>query len=358
MQTLPYEFDAESTAMKSMIFHGQAIEIDDDMPSPEPRPSSSSSAALSPDPTVLEESPAGEMVTPPHHLFGPNIKAQVMSPTGPWPRYEDMCDSQPEDMSTPEIYRQEKAAEDLKLDQYLADLKKPAGEVAQVREPSGDVNDDEIPIVTRREQWGTDAKSLAADAGEEPDADYDPTTPDANDAAPSMESLPKAKAKSNSETAAKAKAKATATAKAKAKARAKARREELREEKKAAKEARIKETKARAKRVCTVRPGASAESSPPEDEHVPGEIPSSSEPSKPVDEVQPMEVDAECNQGEGKSEEKARGKGESFAGRYMPQAELKATKYQAIRDTFVQSLSARLQPQYKFQDKGLLVSQF
>ena len=71
-----------------------------------------------------------------------------------------------------------------------------------------------------------------------------------------------------------------------------------------------------------------------------------------------MEVDAECNKGNGKEkkdekiEEKARGKGESFAGRYMPQSELKATKYQAIRDTFVQSLSARLQPQYKFQDKG------
>ena len=358
VQTLPYEFDAESTTTKGMILHGDAAIVieDDDLPSPGPRPSSSSSAALSPNPTVLEGSPAGEMATPPH-LFGPNIKSQVMSPTGPWPRYEDMCDAQPEDMSTPEIYRQEKAAEDLKWDQYLTDLK-PAGEAAQVCEPSGGANDDEIPIVTRREQWGTDAKSLAADAAEDPDADYDPTKPEANDAAPAV--APKAKAKAKSRNGkAKAKAKSTATAKAKAvaKAKAKARREELKEEKKAAKEAKIKETKARAKRLCTVRPGASAESSPPEDDHVPGEIPSSLEPGKPADEVQPMEVDAECNQGEGKKEEKdvtekARGKGESFAGRYMPQSELKATKYRAIRDTFVQSLSARLQPMYKFQDMG------
>ena len=196
---------------------------------------------------------------------------------------------------------------------------------------------------------------------------------------------PRARAKAKCKSSAAAKAKARATAKAKSAARRSAKAEE--------KERKEKETKRRAKRTCEVRPSsisaASSADNPEIEEGQGASAPVHCAPTEHVadskrqrtskastistdkaegnmaDKDQEMEnagteqevekADNDPEKGKSRVSDKIKAEG-TFARRYVPDSEVKATKYRAIRDVFLLKLAPCLKGQSKFQDTVLVDS--
>ena len=204
----------------------------------------------------------------------------------------------------------------------------------------------EAPVVTRREQLGSDDRSL--DANEDQDADFQADAAGEGDLAEGSEPRKKPSA---------AKAKAQAKAKAKAKGRSKP---------KAKSEPKLfcKQETARKRKA-----GKSNEANKHSDSHD-LEKPQP-EDSQPLEEGNAVEKKPEGDDGEklGTSKEvealeagakkKPRKSREprqpgapltTFAARYMPQGEVSAIKFTAIRDVFMEFVAPKLKGQTKFQD--------
>lgn len=223
---------------------------------------------------------------------------------------------------------------------------------------------EQVPIVSRREQLGTDDAALEkAAVGEEKDEaeDYVPDTPGPADR---LEGSLPPKAKP-----ARSKPKAKSTPKARAKAKAKAKAKASATEKKRKADEKLEMNKERAKRQCKTKPAAPAESAesetsaPPQLEN--GGLDNMDVESKAPEreENEPAEVEkqhskkasrarkaseAEASNGEPKQPKDPN----TFASRYMPEDEGKAARFRAIRDVFVQQVAGRLKSQSRFQDRG------
>ena len=337
METLPFEFGAHESAVKSLALHGDVFFIPDDSDGDDGKdPAAAPSACPVPDNQLGDETlyPNGD----PGMLDKPSADVpESKSPCGEC----ELCtekETEPKDM---------------------------------------DLDSAEIPIVSRKSQRGVDTSGEGGGEDEVEDQDYDADKPqDSEVVEADKPQKPKSKAKSS----AKPKPRSKASAKAKAKAKAKTSAAEKKRTKKEEKEAKDAENKRRAKRQCVVRPTADQsekEEEQKEDDAVvdnnelkdedmskaddakqPGKV-----KGKNVEKKEKVEKQKVVKKGDGKGKaEKKDGKNKdekddakdevlTFARRYMPESETKATKFRAIRDVFMESLSSRLNSQSRFQDK-------
>ena len=211
---------------------------------------------------------------------------------------------------------------------------------------------EEVPLVSRREQLGTDDIALEKAALDEENEDYMPDTDTPGPADRLEGPLPSKSQSAKCKAVAKPKAKSNCKTKAKAKASAK--------EKKRKAEEKLEMNKERAKRQCKTKPAVPAETpklaeknapEPPQlDENaVEGKAPEGEENEKqPV--KKPSRArrtsEAEASNGEPKQSKDPN----TFASRYMPEDEGKAARFRAIRDVFVEQVAGKLKSQSRFQD--------
>lgn len=231
--------------------------------------------------------------------------------------------------------------------------------------------EEEIPLVTRREQLGTDDKALASGEGPaEGDEDFEAGKPNECDLAEAAEAPKKRKRTPKVKAAAKAKLtpeakKAAAAEKARARRQAKAEEKKIKEQ----------ENKAKARKLCGARPHASSaggevESEAGGEEHMDADLDAVGAKAEVAQEeaaesaagieggskepAAGIEGDSDLASAEPKKKarlsESKEGKGETFAARYMPGNESKAIRFRAIRDVFVKCVAGKLKSQSRFQD--------
>ena len=225
--------------------------------------------------------------------------------------------------------------------------------------------------MSRREQLGTDDAALknGLEAEDEEDPDHNPDQPQESDVHGDGQT-PVAKAK------AKGRPKASATPKSGAKAKAKpgAKPKAKHGTRKRAAEAKLEETKERAKKLCKVKPSEDGQRQKNGKQQEQQEESASKVEGKKEDlkEKGTNEVkDTKKRKTKGEIAEKheskdmqiAKAPGKeapaevaTFARRYMPEDEAKAIKYRCIRDVFMASLSDKLKAQSRFQDPSCILS--
>ena len=217
-------------------------------------------------------------------------------------------------------------------------------------------------MVSRREQLGSDDKAIEAgkNADEEEDRDFNPEEIQPEDIAEGKvpeKPKPKGKGKGKAKSKAKAKSKPEATTpKPKRAAKAKA----SPGKKKRAAEAAVKDCQDRAKRQCKTLP---AEIKEPEIEVVKTKDPEETEVEKvekPTQARKSRRTSNASTAGQSSSEDGADQDGKdddsaqaaSFASRYMPKDEVKASRFRAIRDVFVRTVASKLKSQSRYQERG------
>ena len=232
-----------------------------------------------------------------------------------------------------------------------------------------DLDKNEIPVVSRIDQRGATKDQAEADG----DENYDPSKVDADEMVEAEGGEGEIKEKPKRPKS-KAKAKAKAKASGKDKEKAKEARRKSKEEKAEKKKAKAEDDKKRARSSCKVRPaepgtaepanvvepkeGGDSEADKDKDK---GADATMNNKDETKDEIKP---DTDKDKTKNKKDEdspaekpKKRVKNNdegTFASRYLPECEFKATKFRAIRDVFVRSLSSRLRSQSRFQDHFML----
>ena len=373
VETLPYEFGKDSPGFKGITTHGDTILIEDD------------DKAASPVPMVAEEEFPDSQVS-----SGWLGKAYTL-----YNRLER--EEQAEKEAAALQQAKEVEVEDTDCDADSEDGAAPVSENVPMPEPTVDCSQvdsigqggasldldeiTEIPLVTRKQQLGTaheraDTEPASDEAGDAND-DFQVDHPPQSDLAEGAEPKPKARAKAKSSALAKTKARATAKAKSAARRSAKAEEKERKE----------KETKLRAKRTCEVRPSSSAappagscpdikegqdagaDVQPAPTEHVPdrkrqrttkasaisadhAEGTMSDNGQEMVDAGGELGLEKPGSTRKSKVADKIKAEG-TFARRYVPDSEVKANKYRAIRDVYLQKVASCLKGQSKFQDTAL-----
>ena len=379
VETLPYEFGQDSTAFKGFTTHGETIIIEDE------------DKAASPVAMVEEEEFPDSQVSSgwlgkAYSLYNRLEREEREEKEAALQQAKEVevedtdCDADSEDGAAP-------VAENVHMSEPIVDCSQvDSNGQCEKGDASLDLDEiTEIPLVTRKQQLGTahretaDTEPGSVEAGDA-NEDFQVDQPPQSDLAEGAEPKPRARANAKSKSSAMAKAKARATAKAKSAARRSAKAEE--------KERKAKETKLRAKRTCEVRPSSSA--APPAEspeikegqgasagvhaaptEHVPDTkrrrtrkasmISTDKAKGNMADKDQEMgnageeqDVEKADNKQKGKSRVSDKSKAEgTFASRYVPDSEVKAAKYRAIRDVFLQKLASCLNGQSKFQDTAV-----
>lgn len=349
VETLPYEFGKDSPGFKGITTHGDTILIEDD------------DKAASPVPMVAEEEFPDSQVS-----SGWLGKAYTL-----YNRLER--EEQAEKEAAALQQAKEVEVEDTDCDADSEDGAAPVSENVPMPEPTVDCSQvdsigqggasldldeiTEIPLVTRKQQLGTaheraDTEPASDEAGDAND-DFQVDHPPQSDLAEG--------------------------AKAKSAARRSAKAEE--------KERKEKETKLRAKRTCEVRPSSSAappagscpdikegqdagaDVQPAPTEHVPdrkrqrttkasaisadhAEGTMSDNGQEMVDAGGELGLEKPGSTRKSKVADKIKAEG-TFARRYVPDSEVKANKYRAIRDVYLQKVASCLKGQSKFQDTAL-----
>lgn len=230
----------------------------------------------------------------------------------------------------------------------------------------------QVPVVSRPEQLGTDDKNLEKDKvdEEEDDKDFEPEEINPEDLANGKPVKVKGRAKAKARAKAKTQSKAMA---AKPKRAAKAKPSPGK--KKRVAEAAVKDCQERAKKHCKTLPTGEKEPEPaaaqveikenntqetvketdvpdPKAKENEAEKPSRARKSRRTSNPNPADQSSSKDGADKARKDGDEAQATTSASRYMPEDEVKAARFWAIRDVFVESVASKLKSQSRYQERG------